>query len=386
VFQGLRPWLTTAAPPGLRYTDIMSSSPDVLILGGGVIGLTMAYHLAKEGVRVEIVDRGDLGQEASWAGAGMIPPAGNPRLAPSPYDQLLSLSSEMFWSFTCELSDCGGVDSGYCGCGSIVFLDEDDKKTAAAWRKHEIDFEVLEGEKLHHLEPGLNRRFHRGYFLHEYAQVRNPRYVKSLIAACLFSGVTFRPGCPVHALERSGDRITAVQSAAGRLTAEKIVIAAGAWSDSLLAPVGCRLGIRPVRGQIVLLNTRWSNLSKILEVGKRYVVPRGDGRVLIGSTEEDAGFDKHTTAQAIRALLDFALDLAPVLADASIERTWAGLRPGSPDGMPFLGAVPGLDNLFVASGHFRAGIQLSPITGLLMKQLLLGQKLTMSIEHFSPQR
>ncbi len=210
--------------------------------------------------------------------------------------------------------------------------------------------------------------------------------MKSLIAACEMSGVTLRPGCPVFGFERTGNRITAVQTASGKLTAEKIVIAAGAWSESLLAPLGCPLGIRPVRGQIALLNTRWPVLWKILEVGKRYIVPRGDGRVLIGSTEEDAGFDKHTTADAIRGLLDFALDLAPVLADAAIERTWAGLRPGSPDGMPFLGAVLGLDNLFVASGHFRAGIQLSPITGLLMKQLLLGQKLSMPIEAFSPQR
>ncbi len=122
----------------------MSSSPDVLILGGGVIGLTMAYYLAKERVRVEIVDKGDLGQEASWAGAGMIPPSGNPRLTTKPYDELLSRSSEMFWPFTRELSDCGGVDCGYCGSTGIVFLDEDDKETAAAWRKHEVDFELLE--------------------------------------------------------------------------------------------------------------------------------------------------------------------------------------------------------------------------------------------------
>jgi glycine oxidase len=364
----------------------MSSPPDVLILGGGVIGLTTAYFLAKESVHVEIVDKGDLGQEASWAGAGMIPPAGNPRLATTPYDELLSLSSEMFSRFTQELSDHSGSDSGYLRCGALVLLDEGEQQTVATWRKHAIDFELLEQEKLHWLEPGLNRRVLRGYFLLDYAQVRNPRYVKSLIAACDSYGVAFRPGCPVHALERSGNRITAVQSGDGRLTAEKIVIAAGAWSESLLAPLGCRLGIRPVRGQIALLNTRWPVLWKILEVGKRYIVPRSDARVLIGSTEEDAGFDKHTTADAIRGLLDFALDLAPVLADASIERTWAGLRPGSPDGMPFLGAVPGLDNLFVASGHFRAGIQLSPITGLLMKQLLLGQNLRMVIDHFSPQR
>jgi glycine oxidase len=364
----------------------MASSPDVLILGGGVIGLTMAYFLAEERVRVEIVDKGDLGQEASWAGAGMIPPAGNPRLTTTPYDELLSRSSEMFREFTLDLSDRSGIDSGYRGSAAIALLDENDTETVATWRQREICAELLDEATMHRMEPGLNRRFQSGYLLPDYAQVRNPRLVKSLIAACESWFVNFRPGCPVLGFERTGNRITAVQTATGKLTAEKIVIATGAWSESLLAPLGCSLGIRPVRGQIALLNTRWPVVWKILEVGKRYIVPRGDGRVLIGSTEEDAGFDKHTTAAAIRGLLDFALDLAPVLADAMVERTWAGLRPGSPDGMPFLGAVPGLNNLFVASGHFRAGIQLSPITGLLMKQLLLGQKLSMPIEAFAPQR
>jgi glycine oxidase len=150
------------------------------------------------------------------------------------------------------------------------------------------------------------------------------------------------------------------------------------WLDAL----GWRLGIRPVRGQIALLNTGTALFQRILLKGKRYLVPRPDGRVLVGSTEEDAGFDKRTTAGAIHGLLDFAIQMVPSLVDIPLERCWAGLRPGSPDGLPYIGSVPGIDNLFVAAGHFRAGIQLSPATGLVLKELFLGQRLTVGLEPF----
>jgi glycine oxidase len=137
-----------------------------------------------------------------------------------------------------------------------------------------------------------------------------------------------------------------------------------------------------VRGQIALLNTGAPLFRRVLCRGKRYLVPRADGRVLVGSTEEDAGFDKRTTAVAIAGLLELAVELVPGLAQAHLERSWAGLRPGSPDGMPYLGAVPGLTNLFVAAGHFRAGIQLSPGTGLVLKELLQGQPTSVPLEAF----
>jgi glycine oxidase len=137
-----------------------------------------------------------------------------------------------------------------------------------------------------------------------------------------------------------------------------------------------------VRGQIALLQTGRPLIRRVLLQGARYLVPRPDGRVLAGSTEEDAGFDKRTTAGAIAELVRFAASLVPALAGAHLERCWAGLRPGSPDGLPFLGPVPGLANLFVAAGHFRAGIQLSPATGLVMKELLLGQRPSVALEAF----
>jgi glycine oxidase len=199
-------------------------------------------------------------------------------------------------------------------------------------------------------------------------------------------GVRLKPGCPVHGFERREDRILAARTLIGSLSADRYLVAAGAWSDALLEPFGFRPGIHPVRGQIALLNTGTARLRRVLCLGKRYLVPRPDGRVLIGSTEEAVGFDKRTTGGAIAELLHFAFTLVPSLADAPLERCWAGLRPATPDELPYLGPVPGVANLFVAAGHFRSGIQLSPATALLMKELLLGQPLTMPLEAFRLRR
>src|SRR5207237_1004869 len=191
------------------------------------------------------------------------------------------------------------------------------------------------------------------------AQVRNPRHLKALAAGCRLFGAELRPGCPVYTLERRGGRITAAHSAAGPLTAARYLLTGGAWTGALLRPLGWDVDIRPVRGQIALLRTAEPVVRRVLMWGPRYLVPRPDGRTLIGSTEEDAGFDRRTTAAAIAGLLELAARLVPALADAHLERCWAGLRPGSPDGLPFLGPLPGFDNLFVAAGQDRKSTRLN---------------------------
>jgi glycine oxidase len=191
-----------------------------------------------------------------------------------------------------------------------------------------------------------------------------------------------QPGCPVRQLVLRNDRVEAAQTDAGPLRAGGFLVAAGAWSEGLLQQVGWRPGIHPVRGQIALLNTGVPGTRPVLMVGKRYLVPRTDGRLLIGSTEEDAGFDARPTLGGIAGLLAFATQLLPSLAGAPLERCWAGLRPGSPDGLPFLGPVPGWTNLFVAAGHFRSGIQLSPATGLLLSEVLTGRTPTVPLDAF----
>ncbi len=359
----------------------MTQHPDVLILGGGVIGLTTAWLLAEAGARVEIVDKGDFGREASWAGAGILVPAYLEH-TPTAYDQLRAHSWALFPSLSQRLRDQTGIDNGYLVCGGLEVFTAADEESSDEWHGEGITFEELNGEELQRRFPDLSPAVARAYYLPDMAQLRNPRHLKALQAACAARGVSMRPGCPVQRFVCRGSRVESVDTEQGRLTAGRYLLATGAWSDALLGPLGWRPGIRPIRGQIALLNTGTTGVRPLVVHGKRYLVPRGDGRVLVGSTEEDAGFEPLTTAVAITELLQLATSLVPKLAGAAVERCWAGLRPGSPDGKPLLGAVPGLDNLFVAAGHFRSGIQLSPATALVMKQLLLGENLSISLQDF----
>ena len=359
----------------------MADHADVLILGGGVIGLTTAYFLAREGVGVALIDKGDLGREASWAGAGIIPPAGE-RPPRTPIDRLRAFSSAMYPELSRCLREQTGIDNGYHVCGGLELMDPGHPLPVEEWRDEGIAFAELEGDALRAVEPALSPALPRAYHLPGMAQVRNPRHLKALIAACEAQGVRLYPHRPAIALVRTGRRIDAVQTDQGALPAGQFLIAAGAWTDGLLESVGVRLGVRPVRGQIALLQTEAVRPRPVLLQSKRYLVTRADGRVLVGSTEEDAGFDARPTAAAIAGLLAFAAELVPSLAGAAVERCWAGLRPGSPDGLPFLGRVPGFSNLFIAAGHFRAGIQLSPGTAQVMTDLLLGREPVVPLEAF----
>jgi glycine oxidase len=362
----------------------MAAHPDVLVLGGGVIGLTTAYYLAGQGASVSILDRGDFGQQASWAGAGIIPP-GNPEAALSAIERLRAVSSSLFPSLSKQLQEETGIDNGYVVCGGIELLDSSGP-SPEPWIEEGISFETLDNSGLQRREPGLSPEAGAGFYLPGMAQVRNPRHLKALIAACEQRAVGLMPSCAALSLQWRDDRIVAVETEDGRLQADKYVVTSGAWSDSLLAPLGWKAGIRPIRGQIALLKTAVEAIRPVLLQGKRYLVPRPDGRILAGATEEDAGFDARPTAGGVASLLAFAEQLVPSLRDATLERCWAGLRPGSPDGLPFLGLVPGFSNLFIAAGHFRAGIQLSVATGLVMTELLLGKALTVPLDPFRPDR
>ena len=364
----------------------MSQHPDVLVIGGGVIGLTTAYFLAKEGVRVEVIDKGPLGAEASWAGAGIIPP-GNPDAAVGGYDRLRAISSAMFPALSSELREQTGIDNGYRVCGGIEFLEEE-AETIAAWRAERVPFEKVDAVWFHRNEPAVTCPVRAAYHLPGMAQVRNPWHVRALIAACEKWGVDLRADTPRARFEQKENRITAIRLVSGEaLHASQYLIAAGAWSDTLLEPFGIQTGIHPVRGQIVLLKTAAPLLHCILFMGRDYLVPRDDGHLLIGSTEEpEAGFVKQTTAEAVAQLIEFGASLVPCVRGAELVKAWAGLRPGSRDGLPSIGRVGGFNNLFLASGHFRAGIQLSPGTALVMSALLKGTTPPMPLDDFRPGR
>jgi glycine oxidase len=369
--------LCAAQGKGLEHAD-------VLILGGGVIGLTTAYYLARAGSSVTVVDRRAFGQEASWAGAGIIP-AANPETADTPFERFRALSVGLYPSLSQELREETGLDNGYVVCGGLELLDgveENDEE----WRSAGVGFREVAGDELHRLVPDLAPDIQRACYLPTMAQVRNPWHLKALIEACKRRGVRLVPDCEARRIIRTGDRIDAVDIDQGTMTAGRYLVAGGAWSEGLLQQVGWRPGIRPIRGQMALFQTGRQGVRPVLLAGRRYLVPRTDGRLLAGSTEEDVGFQATPTGGGIGELIAFALTILPGLAETPLEKCWAGLRPGSPDGLPFLGLVPGCRNLFVAAGHFRAGILLSPATGLVMSQLLRDEAPAVPLDPFRPER
>jgi glycine oxidase len=359
---------------------------DVVVIGGGVIGLSTALQLAGRGARVTVLDAQSPGREASWAGAGILPP-GHPGDPQHPFALLCRATRELWPALSADLRELTGVDNGYRRCGGITVASDAAADAAVAeeiqaWQKAGVCVEALTPDDFTALEPQL-REGARGFRLPELCQVRNPRHLKALAVGCALRGVEIRTGQPVVEMEQAGERLRAVRTESERFEAESFLVAAGAWSQKLLKSAGCEATIVPVRGQIVLLSQTRPSIRHVLECGPCYLVPRPDGRMLVGSTEEWVGFDKRNTASAIGKLLAFAQSWVPVLAGAQFERAWAGLRPHAPDGVPYLGRVPQYRNLYVAAGHFRHGLNLSPITARLMSQVILGEPPDVPLDAFS---
>ena len=352
-------------------------SRDVVVVGGGVIGLSIAYCLAREGVPTTVLDRGELGKAASWAGAGMIPPHVE-RLKTNPTIDLRSWSAMLYPEWSRALLEETGIDNGYRRTGGVdvaATLDEDNelKTSAGRWRNEKIVYERLGPGDFGRVEPALNPDLRVAYYLPDRAQIRNPRHLKALASSLGGRGVDLRPGSAVVGFESKAGRVTAVRTEGGPIPCGMAVVASGAWSSGVLARLGVRVETPPLKGQIVLLKADRPLLRRIVEHGKNYLVPRDDGRVLVGATEEEAGFDTRTTPEALRDLLAEAHHLCPILGGAEVERSWAGLRPGSVDSKPYLGFAPGLTNVIVATGHKRAGLQLAPATAEVIADLVMGR-------------
>lgn len=368
---------------------------DCLIVGGGVIGLSLAYELNSRGMSVRVIERGLPGQEASWAGAGLLPPAKR-STARNALEALAGLSSEMHAEWARELLVQTGVDTGYRRSGSVHIARDEESALLLAQlgrqlREQQIEAQELEARDLAQIEPalahpGVVNALHGALFMPDEAQLRNPRHLKALAIACALRGVSIQSEVSVESFEVNQGRVSAVRTSAGRLAAKAICLCSGAWTGEMAARLGVHLPMVPVRGQMVLLSAPAPVFGRIINEGRRYVVPRADGRVLIGSTEEEVGFDKRTTAGGIGSLLQFGCDLVPELAGLQIERTWAGLRPGTPDGMPYIGRLGELENVFVAAGHYRGGLHLAPGTARVLSQLMCGETPEIDLAPLSPQR
>ena len=349
------------------------STFDVAIVGGGVIGVSIAFELAAEKLRVVVLDRQQPGQEASWAAAGMLSPApDSPRdipLAPLGRESL-----SLYPQFVAAVEEESGKSASYARDGSIEVLlaphgeiDRDQK--VAEYRLLDLTAEGISLSAARKREASITPDARAAVWLPEEATVEPRMLMSALLAAAQNRGVVIRPDAPVTGLICEQNRCLGVIAAGEKIVASHVVVAAGCFSGDIANGVGHLarfLPTRPVRGQMLALRHNAFNLSRVLRSEHGYLVPRRDGRIVAGSTKEEAGFEKRVTAAGIRKLLDAAIELCPVLTGAEIVETWSGLRPGTPDDLPILGPTD-IEGLLIATGHYRNGILLTPVTAKLIR-------------------
>lgn len=343
---------------------------DCIIIGGGLIGMLTARELAAAGAEVTVIDRGQMGCEASWAGGGILSPL-YPWRYSAPVSELAAWSQLRYPELTAELAEESGVDPEWTRSG-LLMLGFEDEDQARDWAQHwQASLEVLDADGVSACEAALAGSHLGGLWMPDIAQVRNPRLMRALRGSLERRGVRLQEGLEVTGLVVNQDRVHGVDTEGGRLDADHVVVASGAWSAALLAEAGIDLDVQPVRGQMIVFAGPSGLLHRIVLDHGRYLIPRRDGRVLAGSTLEYVGFDKATTAEAFDDLKAAAGRLVPALADLPVERHWAGLRPGSPTGVPFIGPVGGVEGLYVNTGHFRNGVVLGPASARLAADLVL---------------
>lgn len=346
---------------------------DCLVIGGGLIGMLTARELRLAGAKVRLVERGATGQESSWAGGGILSPL-YPWRYPRPVTALARWSQQAYPGLSSELANETGIDPEWTKNGLLI-LDSSEKAKAQAWAG-EVGgrLDLLEAGTTRQCEPGLAAPPDEALWMPEVAQIRNPRLLNALKVNLPAIGVAVEEHAEITGFVVRNDRVEGVETRRGRIAAGSVVVAAGAWSGQLLAELGYALDVAPVRGQMILFRARPGVVSRIVLSQGRYLVPRRDGRVLAGSTLEYVGFDKTTTEEALADLSRAAIAMVPSLADYGIERHWAGLRPGSPCGVPYVGEHPRVQGLFVNAGHFRNGVVIGPASARLLADILLRRK------------
>ncbi len=364
---------------------------DCLIIGGGVIGLSIAYELAGRGLTVQVVDQSKVGRGASWAGAGILPPCPT-HGAVDPLDHLRALSHPLHAKWATDLKRLTGIDTGYKRCGGLyIARSMAESATLSAqqflWTEHGIEAELWTRDDLSMHEPHLSsfmesKSLKAIWHLPDECQLRNPRHLQALSAACQIRGVEIHENVPIEIIEPTSNDCVEVIAHDRVFRASRACICSGAWSRLLLDHMDIPTGIMPIRGQMVLYNTGKSLLQRVVNEGHRYLVARDDGRLLAGSCEEEVGFEVATTDSMIGQLRAWAESILPGLKSATIEKTWAGLRPGTFDGLPYIGQVPGLKQVYVASGHYRAGLHLSCATALVMADLMQDRQPSIDLSPF----
>ena len=366
---------------------------DAAIIGGGVIGCSIAWRLAQGGLRVVVIERGDPGKEASWAAGGILGPLAEADRADEFY-HLAAASRAMYPEFARELREASGIDIEYRTEGTLhlALTDADEEELDHRWRwQHEAGLNVkrLNRECVLKLEASINQSLRWALKFPDDHQVNNRRLAKALEVAAKRSGVTFLTQTDALQLLSDDNEIHGVLTTRGEIRARTVILAAGSWSTRLSQTQNFQ--IEPVRGQMVAIEMPQPPIAHVIYSCRAYLVPRHSGYVIAGSTTEYVGYDKRVTAGGIASIIERAVEIAPAIAGQTVVETWAGLRPRPRTGLrndewPVLGGDRRTNGLIYATGHYRNGILLTPITARAISELVLRGESSVNIQPFSPLR
>jgi glycine oxidase len=362
---------------------------DVAVVGAGIIGLSAAFELSTAGLRVVVLDRQEPGLESSWAAAGMLAPGPDSPRATA----LVPLAKESFAlypGFVSAIEDASSKSVSFEREGTLEVFPGPSGEVAQsefleAHRRFGLGAEIIDLAAARRMEPSLNSHASAVAWLPDEATVDPRLLVQAVAAAATNRGAQIRANYSVTSLILDGDRCLGVLANNERISARHVLIAAGAFCGNIEKGIARCAPTRPVRGQMLALKHPDVRLTRVLRSEKGYLVPRSDGRIIAGSTLEDAGFEKNVTQEGQQKILSAAIELAPALAGVEILEKWSGLRPGTPDDLPILGPTD-IEGLLVATGHYRNGILLAPVTAELVREWITAGKTQSDVGAFSPLR
>lgn len=344
---------------------------NVLIIGAGVSGLSVAVSLLQRGCAVTLLERGSIGGESSWAGGGILSPL-LPWEYSDPVTSLALYGMQKYSAWLDGIEKIGGVEAELWRCGMLAF-DIAESERALIWcEEHGLLATLVKGSHRTLTRNLLTAQ--NTLYLPEIAQVRNPRLIAALRAAIIQSGGSLIENCAVTGIDTQKRRVVSIRSSTKKWEADSVIMAAGAWAGIGLSALNPAPHIRPIRGQMLLFKLEPGMLDTIIYRHGLYLIPRRDGHILVGSTLEDVGFDKSTDLPTRQRLHAEAAEILPILNSVEPIQHWSGLRPGSPDNIPIIGRHPDFDNVFINAGHYRYGVTMAPASAELLVDLMEGKK------------